>query len=224
MMLATLTETFTSSTILVHLGALALAAGLLVRDQLKLRLLILCGTTFYGLFYFFGNASPLWVPLTWSFVQGAANLSVIVRLLIERTTFNMSPREKALYRAFSLLSPGEFRRLLRVCAWQDIETETDLTREDAANDRLYYILSGKAEVTKSESRFHLDEGSFVGELSYLIDAPASATVRAEPGAVVASWAHADLRRVERRHPAIQIAMREILNVDLVGKVRRGRRA
>ena len=136
---------FTSGAILVHLGALFYAAGLLVRDQLILRLLILTGTAFYGLYYYFGAASPLWPALAWSFVLAAANLSVIARIVIERTTLSMDLRERRLYAVFSSMSPGEFRRLLRVCAWLGPGAPIVLTREGETNQRLYYVLDGQAE-------------------------------------------------------------------------------
>ncbi len=212
-----------SANILVDVAALLQAAGFLVRDQLILRLMVFSGTVLYGCYYYFAPATPLWQALGWSTVLGAANLSVIIRILIERTTFHMSAREKRLYQTFHPLSPGEFRRLLRICKWMEVTETTVLTRMDAENDRLFYVLDGSAALEKGETRFTLKPGCFIGEVSFLLKRPATATVSVGTGALVASWRHADLEEVERRYPAIRVGVREIVNVDLAAKIgeRRG---
>ena len=76
-------------------------------------------------------------------------------------------------------------------------------------------------MTKGRTGFRLQEGSFVGELSYLLKSPATATVSIGDGAVIASWRYDDLVAIERRYPSIRIAMREVLNIDLAAKVKEG---
>ena len=210
--------TFFSANLLIDIAALLQVAGFLVRDQLILRLLVLAGTILYGCYYYFAPETPLWQALGWAIVLGGANLSVIVRILIERTTFDMSAREKRLYEAFESLSPGEFRRLLRICTWMEVRETTVLTRIDARNDRLFYILDGTAEVEKGDTRLTVGPDCFIGEISFLLKTPATATVRVGPGALVASWSHADIEAVERRYPAIRVGVREVVNVDLAAKV------
>ena len=203
---------------LIDVAALMQTMGFLVRDQLILRILVLIGTILYASYYYFAPAVPLWHALAWSSVLATANLSLIIRILIERTTFRMSAREKRLYQSFKPLSPGEFRRLLRICSWMEVTETTVLTRQDARNDRLFYVLDGGAVVEKGRKRITLEAGCFIGEISFLLKIPATATVTVGPGAVVASWRHVDLEEVERRHPAIRVGVREIVNVDLAAKV------
>lgn len=212
-----------SADTLVDAAALLQVAGFLIRDQLILRLFVFSGTVLYALYYYFAPDVPLWQALGWSVVLGSANLSMILRIAIERTTFSMSAQDRHLYQTFRSLSPGEFRRLLRVCTWVRVSDPMVLTRIEQQNDRLFCLLEGEADVRKGTAHFTLGPGSFVGEVSFLLGTPATATVTARAGALIAIWRHDDLMRIERRHPAIRIGLREILNVDLAAKVKEGMR-
>ena len=54
-----------SGDILVHIGAFLMLLAYLVRDQILLRGLIILGTIFYIVSYFFMDP-PLWSALLWS--------------------------------------------------------------------------------------------------------------------------------------------------------------
>ena len=98
--------------ILVHIGAFLFLLAYLVRDQILLRGLIILGTVFYIVYYFFME-TPLWSALLWNSSFVVINLIMIGVIYSDRASFVMSEREKKLYQVFNTLSPGEFKKLLK---------------------------------------------------------------------------------------------------------------
>ena len=206
---------------LVHIAALFQIAGFLVRDQVWLRTLVLTGTMLYIVYYYFAPDIPLWDAIFWSTVMGLANIYVLVKLVLERTTLALSDEEKTLYYAFASLSPGEYRRILKVAEWHDADGEAVLTHEGQPLDRLYYVLDGKVRIEKGERKFHIPPGSFIGEVAYFLKQNASATAVVEPGGRYVAVKRADLETIEKRHPAIRIALHSMLSMDMAAKVAAG---
>ena len=101
-----------SGDILVHIGAFLMLLAYLVRDQILLRGLIILGTIFYIVSYFFMDP-PLWSALLWSASFVVINAIMIVVIYSDRASFVMSELEEKLYQDFNALSPGEFNKILR---------------------------------------------------------------------------------------------------------------
>ena len=202
----------------VHIAAVFYVAGFLVRDQLYLRLLILLGTFCYMIYYYFVLDVPLWDALIWSAIMGAANLSIIVLIVLERTTFSMSDEELLLYDAFPGLSPGEFRKLLKITDWHAADGQTLLTVEDEAPESLFYVLYGGVRVTKQGQSFSVERPGFIGEIAYTLNRTATANTLVPIGGKYVSWPREKLKALELRYPSIRVALHETLNSDLADKV------
>ncbi|MEN0041309.1 MAG: hypothetical protein AAF764_08210, partial [Pseudomonadota bacterium] len=56
---------------LAHAAAGFYALGLLTRNQILLRLLILFGTGFYIAYYYLAPSMPLWEAIIWSCILGS---------------------------------------------------------------------------------------------------------------------------------------------------------
>lgn len=208
----------TDTRIFVHMAALFYVAGFLVRDQLYLRLLILCGTCCYMIYYFFLQDTPLWEAFIWSAIMGTANSYIIILLILERTTFSMSDDEKELYKAFSMLTPGEFRKVLKRATWKKTDQPVKLTRNGVMPERLYYIMDGRVVVKKKKSTFDIARPGFIGEIAYTLNCPATADVGLSSGGHYAWWAREDLKKLEMKYPGIRVGLHSILGADMAGKV------
>ncbi len=215
---STILSTVTGAELWVHMAASFYVAGFLVRDQLWLRSLILCGTCCYMGYYFFVNDTPLWDAFIWSCIMGVANLSMIIRIALERTTFAMSEEERSLFQAFEGLSPGEFRKLLKFTHWRTADGKRLLTVENEKPDRLFYMLDGTIQISKRGTAFSVSRPGFIGEISYTLDQNASATVLISEGGRYVYWNKDDLAKIELKQPAIRVALARILNADLAKKV------
>ncbi|MDD9911001.1 MAG: cyclic nucleotide-binding domain-containing protein [Ahrensia sp.] len=204
--------------LLVHAASALYVVAFLVKNQLTLRSIVLVATAMYIAYYYFAPSMPLWEAIWWSVVLGAANVWVMIQLFLERTTFTLSHEQKTLYEQFDTMMPGEFRRLLKIAQWQNVEVSQDLTQEDETCDALHFLLHGQASINKRGRHFQLEAPTFIGEVSYFLARGATASVSAMPGSTVVSWPRADLDRLLKKQPGIRIALHSLLNTDMAIKV------
>ena len=204
--------------VLVYLAFIFDMLGFMARDELWLRLLMLTASAFYLVYYFFVTDTPLWDALITNGVLAGINLVMIVIVILERTTLTMSEEHTQLYRSFSMLTPGQFRRLIRSAEAIEATAPRTLTTKGAPLDHLYFVSHGPVVVDKFGQKTRISDQTFVGEIAYLTGAPASADVTVEPGAKYLSWPVDLLHRISRKHPALQVALAAQMNVDLAYKV------
>ena len=102
-----------NSALFIHIGALFYIIAFLIRDELRLRIMVLIGSVFYLLYYFIYPESPLWDAIVTSIILTLANVYILFLILLERSTFALSDDEKRLFEAFEGFSPGQFRQMLK---------------------------------------------------------------------------------------------------------------
>ena len=203
--------------ILVHVGAFLFLLAYLVRDQILLRGLIVLGTIFYIIYYFFME-TPLWSALLWNSSFVVINLIMIVVIYSDRASFVMTEREKKLYQVFTTLSPGEFKKLLKIADWFDGSSEEQITTEGEIPECLYFIIDGEALITRDDKKFLVGPNVFIGELAYLIKKPATATVKLTEKVVGISWKTSSLTKLLASNPQMKIVFDGLLNQDLAAKL------
>jgi CRP-like cAMP-binding protein len=203
---------------IVHLGAFLYLAGFLCRDQLLLRGFIVAGDVVYILYFYLAPASPLWGGIFWSLVFTLANLVMIGRILSDRTAYGMSEDDQRLHGLLDTLTPGEFRRLMRAGHWHRAGEAVTVTHEGQPLSRLAYVIDGTITVEKVGHRFTIDPPTFIGEVAFLIDRPASATVTLAATTRYVTWDMGRLRRVLLRSPALRIGLGAAFNRDMAEKV------
>ncbi len=205
---------------IVHLGAFLYLAGFLCRDQLLLRGFIVAGDILYILYFYFAPASPLWGGIFWSAVFTLANLAMIGRILSDRSAYGMTEEDRRLHGLLDTLTPGEFRRLMRAGHWNRADGNVAITLEGQPLHRLAYVIDGTVTVEKAGHAFTITSPTFIGEVAFLIDRPASATVTLSAGARYVTWDMKRLRRALLRSPALRIGLGAAFNRDLAEKVAR----
>ena len=196
--------------------------GFLARDELMLRFLMLMASALYLVYYYVVAGDPLWDAIITNGALAAVNLAMICVVITERTTFSMSAKMAGLYSSFSMLSPGQFRRLMRIADLLDPDAGTVLTREGAQLDRLYFIAEGAVELEKAGEIARIEGPAFIGEVAFITGSEATATARTTTDTSLISWDQGALQRLFRRRPAIQVAIAALLNTDLAHKVARSR--
>ena len=206
-----------SSDILVHIGSFLLLLAYLVRDQILLRAVIILGTIFYIVYYIFMEA-PLWSALLWNVSFVVINLIMIVVIYSDKTSFVMSEKEAKLYQVFYTLSPGEFKKLLKIADWFDGSSEEKITTEGEIPSRLYFIINGEALIARDDKKFIVGPNIFIGELAYLTKKPATATVKLTDKVVGISWKTTSLTKLLASNPQMKIAFDGLLNQDLAAKL------
>lgn len=206
---------------LFHIGAAVSVVALAMRGQLQLRIVLLASLLLYIADEYFYFSSPAWPYIAWNALFVVINAYVTVELLLDRTTIGLSSDKRALYAAFPNLTPGEFRRLLRLAESVETVGVETLTREGEAPAFLYYVIDGTLEIMKGGRRIEVQTPTFIGEIAFRRGGPASATVQLEAGGRLLRWPSRRLAIYLARHAPLNVAFDHLLGDDLARKVARG---
>lgn len=199
-------------------NAIALVAYLF-RDQFHLRLAIVVSMILQALYYVLISASgPLFDPLVWKLLTIVLNIGMIGLLFRDRLGFGIDGETRPLFEAIGVLSPGQFRRLLR--GSRRIAGPQPLVARGVHPEELFYILSGHAEVRKDGRKLDVAAGGFIGEIAFLTGGNATADVALHEGGRAIVWNAEALRAQMRKEKAIDIALRGLLSHDLAMKTSR----
>ncbi|MCF6321916.1 MAG: cyclic nucleotide-binding domain-containing protein [Rhizobiaceae bacterium] len=202
----------------VYLALLFHTMGFLFRDELLLRSWLLIGTFFYLVYYYYISSEPLWNAIFASAVIFIVNGLLICMIILERTTFAMGPDDARLYRAFRTLTPGQFRKIMRIATWHQKDQPTVITTEGEDCDNLYYSMSGKLKISKRNRKFMATGNMFVGEIGFMMNTPASATVTVLPDTKYVSWNIHDMKKLIGKSRLLQDGLQALFNYDLAMKV------
>lgn len=204
-------------TALFHISNLLAFLSFLLRDQLQLRILMAISLFLQALYYYAIPAGPLYDPLFWKVVSFLANLLMIVLVFGGKLDFGIPQDLRGLFEKISVLTPGQFRKLIGVSTRTKGTGEAILV-SGVEPSQLHYLLRGTAELKKQEHVASIAAGSFLGEIAFLNGGVASASVLLPEGAECLSWDHARLKKLMQGDKTIDIAMRGVFNHDLAAKV------
>jgi hypothetical protein len=205
---------------LIHLGAILYLVCFLFRNQIHLRIFAMLGDAVYTAYFFGVTGHPLWEAMMWSLMNMAVNAVMIGVLLNDKRETKLGDNELKLYRNLTSLSPGEFRKLVGLGKWNVAAQTETLTQEGQVLDKLYYVLDGALDITKSGRVINVQPGLFIGEIAYLLQKPATATVTVKPGTIYIAWPHAVLTKAFERQDGMRHALSALLSSDLAEKVAR----
>lgn len=203
----------------VHLGALLYFVCFLFRNQILLRSFAIAADVAYLIYYFNVSDRPLWEAVVWNILILLTNSVMLVLIVRDQRATDFDDNELKLYRRLNL-SPSDFRRIVRLGKWTHAGTETTLTTMGEPLHRLYYILEGEIALEKEGRKIDVKAPLFIGEIAFLRQVPASATVRVQPGALYMTWSHDDLTRAQLKHDTVRNAIYAMLNSDLADKLAR----
>jgi len=205
---------------LVHLGAILYLVCFLFRNQILLRCFAIIGDCAYIAYYYGVSTVPLWDAMFYASMNIAINFVMIALLLRDRREGDFSVEDLHLYRRFSPLSPGEFRRLMKLGNFEQTDYDRKLTTEGQPLEHLYYILEGEIDIKKSGRKIKPESGIFIGEVAFLSQKPATATVTIRKGTRIVVWSSAALKSALAKDEALGHGFQSLLNADLVSKVAR----
>jgi hypothetical protein len=190
-----------------------------MRDQVRLRLLVMTGNALYILYYYVYPAVPLWDAMFWSGTFLAANLGMVVVLLRDRRLHGLSDDTLRVFGAFGGMVPGDFRRLMGIAHLRSAHGPVTLTRLGVPPARLYYVIEGVLRIERRDRTIETaTAGMFIAEIGFLLGTPASATVTLAPGGRYAAWDAEALRQLMVRRPAVRHALEQAFNRDLATKL------
>ena len=203
---------------IVHIGALLYLSGFLFRNQILLRGLIILGDIVYIAYFFLAPATPLWGAIFWSGLFMLVNCWMIALIVAETKHFRLTPTERQLHDALVDVTPGQFRQLLKLAHEGTAEAPMVITQEGKPLDSLYFVLTGAIAIEKRGGRAMIDAQTFIGEIAFLLDRPATATVTLERGCHYFLWPAAELKKTMEAKPALGGSLRAAMNRNLAMKV------
>ena len=145
---------------------------------------------------------------------------MLIQIILDRTDVGLSEEEQDLFQAFDVLTPGEFRALVKLATWRTAETAVELTREGARPAHLYYVLRGELSIEKAGRIIRIAPRTFIGEIAFLHRGEASATVRLAPGSRYLEWPVQSLDRRIQGREALKHAVVRLISFDMALKVAR----
>jgi cyclic nucleotide-binding protein len=205
-----------------NLASILTMAAYLLRDILWLRFLAIL-SCFAGITYqYFVFGGPWWGQICWNVLFAVINIVQITIIIRDRTGIHFTEEEKELHETlFKKFAPFEFMKLMRIAEWRQLAPGEIVTTEGEELDEVMMIYNGLLAVeVKGEKKAELQDGHFIGELSFISGGTATATVRAiEPTRYIA-WPKKEIDRLLARNPSMHIAMQGMLTVDLSKKLTR----
>lgn len=213
---------FDISTLLpwIHVANVLYLASYSVRDILWLRILTVVAALCLLPYYFSCSQNPLWEAIAWNALFISVNLFQIFLLMKERWPVALQGLERQVYDdIFHDLTPGAFVNLLKLGEWRDSKEGDVLVKDGDVVDEMLLLCEGEAIVGKGDQEFaRLNSGQFVGEMSFLTKAKASADVVCAGPAKVLAWPQKELQTHLDRNSALSFQVRGVLGRDLVRKL------
>ena len=203
---------------LVHVAAIFTLLCFMFRDQIQLRVFAALGDALLSAYYYLAFAEPLWNPLYWSVANVVINVGMIGILLREHRMSLLSDNEMTLFRCLETLTPGQFRKLLKLATWHDADEPVKLTTEGVVPEKLFYVLEGKVTIGKQGRVLEREPKLFIGEIAFLRDKSATATVTTSEKALYVSWEQIELRTLLKKNDDLRNAMSALLSADMADKV------
>lgn len=219
----TLTLPFiTSVKLFAVLAVLFQLLGLMTRNELRLRFLLLLGTFFYIAYYMTVGPAPLWEAIFASTLLALANVYALSFVLLDRSTLWMGAEQRALLRHFPTLNPGQFRRIMRHASWHVAKEDKTICRQGEVPDGLVLLLEGEGVLQRNNRTSRLAPVRFIGEMSFLRGGlhGANATVILSTGSRYVMWDRDPLRQQMNNNKPLENALLALFNADLLEKLDR----
>ena len=194
--------------------------GYAVINQVALRLLVMAGTVLYIWYYAISADTPQWAAIWTSVAMGIANIVGLCGLWLRNSPLSIPRRHRDIYAHFSLLPPGDFRKLMKVAKRQCLPEGFLLTQNNARVKSVFYVINGGVAVEKFGETFFLPDGIFLGEVGYLTGNRASATTFLTQDSDVLEWDVSELKNNSNRDVRFKLAMDALISIDLAEKVAR----
>ena len=199
-----------------NLTFILVAFSFLVKDIIWLRLLSISASLLSITYNLNAATTPLWVPINWNLIFLSLNFYHIFKIINGKRKILLNSIEQELYQlSFRDLNIMEFAKLIRMGKWRDADSGTVLVKEDQLMEDLYMIYNGRVEIIVNGKKINeLKDGQFIGEMSFLSNKPASATVKTVLPTKYVSWKQKDLKELMTRNPALVFSLQVAMGIQM----------
>ncbi|MCW8924997.1 MAG: cyclic nucleotide-binding domain-containing protein [Xanthomonadales bacterium] len=192
----------------------------LMTSMQKLRLLIVLSSTAYAVYYFYYPAEPLWLDVGAELALVLINGLMMFYLVWSNSRIRFNQHEQFLYEhEFADLTKVEFSQLLKISEWHlEAKGFVYAVKGQPLTD-IYYLVSGHTEAELPDgSTVKVPGGSVIGEVSYRLGCPASATVTGTEACMCLRWDQDELQALCNKTPNIKRAVDHVLSSHMARKL------
>lgn len=205
---------------LVSAGLFALAFAMRDIRWLRVLTIVACAIDL-GVYYFIRPGQPLWVQFGESLLFILINAYQLFMLWREKQAQLLHGELAELFRQnFTLFTPGEFRRLVKLGRWETLPAGVRLlTRGDAVQEVIFFVQGG-ADVRLDDDRWvgEMVSGSVAGEVSFLKGGVATAHVDTHTESRLFMLAHDTIRDMKERFPELYMKVSYVLGQHVAIKL------
>jgi CRP-like cAMP-binding protein len=211
---------FSLSNLPGHISYVLIAISYWLTDIFWLRVVAVVRLSF-EILYFWHSGGDLRTGMGWDLIFIAINLYQLYRLVKDRLSLRLPEADRDLLRSvFTGLDDSQIARLLIAGEFCDFAGGTTLAEENEALERIFFVCSGSARVMIGGREVsHLEKGSFVGEVAFLTDKPATATVIAEGDMRALAFDRGELRRFFDKETEVAGLIYQLLGRELANKIK-----
>lgn len=216
-------ESLSLSSLLI-LGAVGTyVLGFLFRNPIYIRLLVVLGSVFYAWYYWVAGPEPLWDAIFGSALIAVASAQGVIQLAWSKSPSSVRKENRHIFQVMPGIEPGLFNRLMKFGEKLTVETPIVLTREETRPEALWFLVKGEVVLERNaQNPVSIGNAAFIGELAWMLNEAASATVVAQPGARLVRWNHDDLRKLVKRSQRLELALEAAIATDIARKLARSR--
>ncbi|HET9936646.1 MAG TPA: cyclic nucleotide-binding domain-containing protein [Methyloceanibacter sp.] len=203
-----------------HLSYILIAISYWLTDIFWLRVVAVVGLSF-EILYFLLSGGDLRTGIGWDLVFILINLYQLYRLAHDRLSLRLPEKERALLRKVLVgLDDGQIARLLGAGALCDLEPGTRLAEENQPLEKLYFLCAGRVGVTiAGRAVSQLEQGNFVGEVAFLTERPATATVIAETELRALAFDRNKLKKFFQNETEVAGLIYQLIGRELAHKIK-----
>jgi Popeye protein conserved region len=185
-----------------------------------LRIFVAISSTFYVIYYYLFPAEPMWLDIISEAFLVFLNLGMLLYLSYSQSKVVFSDEEKELYKGiYNSLSTFEFFKLIKMSSWKDYDAEEQIIEKNTEVKDLFLIYNGEVHVVSDNDRkVKLQDGSFIGEISFNSGIKASADIYCQPMTRMVVWDQKRLKEFLNRNPNTSKHFNTIITQDLTKKL------
>ena len=185
-----------------------------------LRLMVVLSSSGFVVYYYGFPTEPLWLDVIAELVFVLINVFMMLYLVWGNARVKFDQREQFLYEhEFSDLTRIEFSKLLKISKWCMDAAGHVYTKEGENLKFIYYLVSGRAEAKLADGNTVIvPQGNVIGEVSYRLKCPASATVTSTESCLCLRWEQKELRKLCNKTDNIRLVVDSVLSTHMAKKL------
>ncbi len=158
-----------------HIAYVLLIVSMMMRSMNWLRFFAILAGGISAVYYWILSD---YVSMFWESLFSLVNIAQLIILQIENRRGRFSEDEALFIKScLSGIERAHARKLVKLGAWTEVQEEVTLITQGTSPPQLKFLVGGEARVERNNRIIGMVEcGDFLGEMSYLTEKPATASV------------------------------------------------